>query len=97
MTYTFVGDKDFLDREISKISKSFSSENIVHYNLAEDSINSVIQDLDTVSLFGNKLVIVSNIDLLEDFELLENYLSNPSDNTLILLSEKEKSVTASFP
>ena len=89
MTYTFVGDKDFLNREIIKISKSFSSENIAHYDLTEDSINSVIQDLDTVSLFGNKLVIVSNIDLLEDFELLENYLSNPSDNTLILLSEKE--------
>ncbi len=89
MTYTFIGDKDFLNREISKISKSFSSENIVCYNLVEDSINSVIQDLDTVSLFGNKLVIVSNIDLLEDFDLLENYLSNPSDNTLVLLSEKE--------
>ena len=89
MTYTFVGEKDFLNREISKISKSFSLENIVHYNLEEDSINSVIQDLNTVSLFGKKLVIVNNIDKLEEFDLLEEYLSNPSDNMLILLSEKE--------
>ena len=89
MTYTFVGEKDFLNKEINKISKSFSLENIVHYNLEEDSINSVIQDLNTVSLFGEKLVIVNNIDKLEDTTLLDNYLSNPSDNTLILLSEKE--------
>ena len=89
MTYTFVGEKDFLDREISKISKDFSSENIVNYNLSEDNINSVIQDLNTVSLFGKKLIIVNNIDKLEEFEELENYLSNPSDNVLILLSFKE--------
>ena len=89
MTYTFVGNKDYLDREINKISKSFSAENIVHYNLIDDSINAVIQDLNTVSLFGQKLIIVSNIDKLDDFDLLDNYLSNPSDNTLILSSEKE--------
>ena len=29
MTYTFVGNKDYIDEEINKISKNFSLENIV--------------------------------------------------------------------
>ncbi len=89
MTYTFIGDKDYLGREINKISKSFASENIVHFDLNEDSINMAIQDLNTVGLFGKKLVIVHNIDKLDNSELLIKYLSNQSDNTLLLLSEKE--------
>ena len=89
MTYTFIGDKDYLDREVSKISKSFSAENIVRYDLEDNSIDLVIQDLNTVSLFGNKLIVVNNINKLEDVDLLEKYLNNPSDNTLILLSEQE--------
>lgn len=89
MTYTFVGDKDYLDREVSRIANGFSSENVIHYDLLNNSIDSVIQDLNTVSLFGNKLVIVNNIDKLENSDLLEKYLSNPSDNTLILLANKE--------
>lgn len=89
MTYTFVGDKDYLDREVSRIANGFSSENVIHYDLLNNNIDSVIQDLNTVSLFGNKLVIVNNIDKLENSDLLEKYLSNPSDNTLILLANKE--------
>lgn len=89
MTYTFIGDKDYLVREINKISKSFSIENIVHFDLNEDSINMAIQDLNTVGLFGKKLVIVHNIDKLDDSELLIKYLSNQGDNTLLLLSERE--------
>lgn len=89
MTYTFVGDKDYLDREVSRIANGFSSENVIHYDLLNNSIDFVIQDLNTVSLFGNKLVIVNNIDKLENSDLLEKYLSNPSDNTLILLANKE--------
>ena len=45
MTYTFVGNKDYIDEEISKIRKNFSLENIVTYNLEEDLINKVIEDL----------------------------------------------------
>ena len=89
MTYTFIGEKDYIESEIDKIIKDFSSENIVHYNLEEQSIKSVIEDLDTVSLFGEKLVIADHIEKLEDSELLIKYLDNPSSNTLILTSYKE--------
>ena len=89
MTYTFIGNKDYLNREINKISQSFPLENIVRYNLDEDKISDVVQDLNTVSLFGDKLVIVNNIDKLDDSDLLNKYLSNESNNTLILVSLKE--------
>lgn len=89
MTYTFVGNKDYIDEEINKISKNFSLENIVTYNLEEDLINKVIEDLNTVSLFGEKLIEVFNIDKLEDAEKIIKYLDNQGDNTLVLISYKE--------
>lgn len=89
MTYTFVGNKDYIDEEINKISKNFSLENIVTYNLEEDLVNKVIEDLNTVSLFGEKLIEVFNIDKLEDAEKIIKYLDNQGDNTLILISYKE--------
>ena len=89
MTYTFVGNKDYIDEEINKISKNFSLENIVTYNLEEDLINKVIEDLNTVSLFGEKLIEVFNIDKLEDAEKIIKYLDNQGDNTLVLMSYKE--------
>ena len=89
MTYTFIGDSDFIKKELDKIINSFDSSNIVRYNLEEVSINAVVQDLDTVGLFGYKLVIVNNIDVLDDSDILIKYLDNPSGNTLVLISNKE--------
>lgn len=89
MTYTFIGEKDYINNEINKIAKEFPIENIVHFNLEESSIKAVIEDLDTVSLFGEKLVIAYNINSLEDPEILIKYLDNPSNNTLILTSQTE--------
>ena len=89
MTYTLVGLKDYIDEEINKISKSFIPENIVTYNIETNELEKVIEDLNTVSLFGNKLIIAYNFDKSESFDNLEKYLLNQSDNTLILVSEKE--------
>lgn len=89
VTYTFIGSKNYVNRELNKVVKSFSPENIVRFDLDETNINDIIQELNTVSLFGQKLVIVNNIDKLDNTDILEKYLSNQSDNVLILLSEKE--------
>ncbi|MGM9879330.1 MAG: DNA polymerase III subunit delta [Bacilli bacterium] len=89
MTYTFVGNKDYIDEELVKIKKDFSLENIVIYNLEEDMPKRIIEDLNTVSLFGLKLVIVFNIEKLEDASCFVKYLDNQSDNTLVLISYKE--------
>lgn len=89
MTYTLVGLKDYIDEEINKISKEFALENIVIYNIETNELEKVLEDLNTVSLFGNKLIIAYNFDKSESFDNLEKYLLNQSDNTLILVSEKE--------
>ncbi len=89
MTYTFVGNKDFIKKETEKISEKFNAENITYYNLTEESVDKVIQDLDTVSLFGDKLVIAENIENIDNADILIKYLDNESTNTLILISYKE--------
>lgn len=89
MTYTFIGNKEYIKKEIEKISEKFNIENITHYNLAEESIDKAIQDLDTVSLFGDKLVITENIENIDNADVLIKYLDNESTNTLILISYKE--------
>ena len=89
MTYTFIGEKDYIEKEISKISKNFNQENIVRYNLEDTSINKAIEDLNTISLFGDKLIIASPIDKIESTDSLIEYLNNEGSNTLILISFKE--------
>ena len=89
MTYTFIGNKEYIKKEIEKISEKFNIENITHYNLTEESIDKAIQDLDTVSLFGDKLVITENIENIDNADVLIKYLDNESTNTLILISYKE--------
>ena len=42
MTYTFVGNKDFIKKETEKISEKFNAENITYYNLTEESVDKVI-------------------------------------------------------
>ena len=89
MTYTFIGEKDYIQKEIDKLSKSFNSENIVTYDIDNTDIKKVIEDLNTISLFGDKLVIANNIDKVTDPLPLVKYLEYESDNTLILVSLKE--------
>lgn len=89
MTYTFIGEKDYIQKEVSKISKVFNQENIARYNLEEININKVIEDLNTISLFGDKLILASSIDKIENPDSLIEYLNNEGSNTLILISFKE--------
>ena len=49
----------------------------------------VLEDLNTVSLFGDKFITVKNIDNFDDIDSLEKYLDNPSSNTLVFISYKE--------
>lgn len=89
MTYTLVGNKDYIDEKIHKISKDFNEENTVTYNLQEIPFFKVIEDLNTVSLFGKKLIKAEYLENIEEIENIEKYLQNESDNTLVLISYKE--------
>lgn len=87
MIYTLVGNKDYVLEEIDKIVGD--SSNIISYDLEECSIKDAIIDLDTVSLFGKKIVKVFGLDKIDDSDFLIKYLDNALDNVLILVSYKE--------
>ena len=89
MTYTLVGNKDYIDEKLHKISKDFNEENTVTYNLQEIPFFKVIEDLNTISLFRKKLIKAEYLENIEEIENIEKYLQNESDNTLVLISYKE--------
>ena len=89
MTYTFLGNKDFVTKEINNLLKDYNEEEISYYDLSYFSIKEVIEDLNTISLFGKKIVIVYNLDKLDNDDLLLEYLNNEGDNVLVLTSYKE--------
>ena len=91
MNYTFLGNKDFVTKEINDLIKDYNDEEIGYYNLEEDSIDRVLEDISTVSLFGKKIVVVYNLDKLKDDKDLINYLNSDTDdnNILVLSSYKE--------
>lgn len=87
MIYYVVGEESLVKKKIKEIleeegiTSSFSS-----YNFEEDSIKEALIDLNTYDLFASKkAVIVYNLLKIDDEQALEKYLSNPSENVLILI------------
>ena len=64
MTYLFYESIDYLiNEEINKIIAKYKIDDISisRYNMEKDSIDDILEDASTVSLFSNqKLVIVTN-------------------------------------
>lgn len=86
MTYTFLGEKDVVTKEINKIISKYTD--IVYYDLEEDSISKVLEDVNTISMFSKRVVIALNINEIKDVYDISLYLDNPGDNVLILCSYK---------
>lgn len=91
MVYTFLGNKDFIKKEVDKLLNDYTSEQISTYDLNnnEISFNDILLDINTYSLFDKKIVLIYNFDKLDNMDLLISYLENPGDNTLVLISYKE--------
>ena len=102
MNYLLYGTEKFLiDKEIKNIiSKNKVDEiNISKYDLEINSLNEILDDANTVSLFSNnKLIIVENAYIfsrvqnkkIDNIEILENYLKNSSDTIIIFINNNEK-------
>ena len=99
--YVIASQDDFLIRKnIEKIKSKLVGFEEVSYDLKEDSITRVIEDLDTFNfLVSGKIVVAHNAYLLtsekpknaieQNPEILEKYIKNPnSDNVLILTCKK---------
>ena len=102
MNYLLYGTEKFLiDKEVKNIiSKNNIEEiNISKYDLELNSLNEILDDANTVSLFSNnKLIIVDNAYIfsrvinkkIDNIESLENYLKNNSDTIIIFINNNEK-------
>ena len=101
MNYLLYGKERFLiEQEIKKIINKEKIEeiNISKYDLDIDTIKSVIDDANTISLFSNnKLIIVDNAYIFsrtnkkcDDIEILEEYLKNKNDTIIIFIDNSEK-------
>ena len=103
--YLFYGLEQYLiDKEIKKVilDNKIDDINIVHYDLENTKIEDIIEDLSSVSLFGEKKLIIvdnayiftgtTNKKLLEqNTDILEKFLKNNNcDNIVIFNILKEK-------
>lgn len=87
-------DKIVIDSKISKILSEISSKEreIIKYDMAETTISSVIEELDTYNFLSVcKVVICYNCTFIDkepnkELKLLKKYLENPSDNYLVMIS-----------
>ena len=98
--YLLYGLEDYLiQEEINKITEKEQIEeiNINKYNLENSTIDNIIEDATTISLFQDKkLIIVENAYIFsgttnkklpeQNIDLLLEYLSKPNPNTILIFA-----------
>lgn len=88
MIYLLIGEESIIKKQIKDIivKNNIDFNSVINYDLENDNIKNVIEDLNTYNLFGDKkIVIVKNINKLDD-EMIIEYLNNPSSNILVFIS-----------
>ena len=98
MLYLLYGTKTFLmEEQLKKITKDFEKINISKYDLNNDNAVDIIDDAQTISLFGDKkLIIADNANVFtgttsKDAEIIEAYLNKPNDlTTLVFIVNSDK-------
>lgn len=97
MIYVLYGlEKILINRELDKIieANKLSSDSIIKYDLDETSLNFILDDAETYSLFDeNKIIIVENAYIFtgkkgpeQNIANLEKYLANPNPSTVLIFS-----------
>lgn len=89
-------DKVVIDSKISKIRSEIKEKKleIIKYDMTDTSISAVVEELDTFNFLSNcKMIICYNCSFIEgevnkELKYLKEYLTNPSDNYLIMISSK---------
>lgn len=88
MIYYLVGEESLIKKKINDIinDENITSNSISKYDLSYDSISSVLEDINTYSLFADKkCIIVYNLLKIDNEEEIIKYINSPSDNILILI------------
>ena len=92
-------NQTLINKEIDKITKNIKGEfELIKYDLEINTIDDVIESLDTYGLFSNKKIVLAyNPPFLvqkqeDNLDKFFKYLDNPSDNILILITPKINNV-----
>ena len=81
-----------LKEQINFLTKDIDKENITYFDLSIDSLKDILSDSSYSSLFDDKkAIIVYNASIFgtkyeykDDLALLERYLNNPNENTILI-------------
>lgn len=91
MVYLFYGIKEYkINEHIKKICNNIDEININKYDLNDADIKDVLEDAKTISMFGDKkIVIIDNALMFSGSsslgsEEVENYLNNINENTILI-------------
>ena len=96
--FLFYGLEQFLiDIEVSKITNNIDNINIVKYDLEDTSINKIIEDASTLSLFEEKKIIIVNNAYIftgstskkqveQNTKMLEDYMNSSNPNTILIFT-----------
>ena len=94
LIYIYKGKNTYLNQlEINKKVSTFDIDpfNINRYDLIENKSNDVLEELQTISLFSDrKIVIVKHIEEIENlsdkaFTMWEKYFKNPNPDVVLLI------------
>ena len=91
-------DKGVINNEIDKILKDINSNDITRYSMDAIDIDTIITDVSTISMFGDKrVVIVDNAYIfmanknIDNINILEEYIKNTNiNNYLIFITYNDK-------
>ena len=88
MVYTLVGEKSLIEEEIIKLLKEYESSDVSRYNMEDISVKKVLEDVNTISFFGKRVVIADSREKMSKSDSVIKYWENPGENILILTSLK---------
>lgn len=104
MNYLLYGTENFLiEEEIKKIINNENIEeiNVSKYDLSNNTIKTILEDANTVSLFSSKkLIIIDNSFIFsrvqnkkcDDVDLLESYLKEKNENCIIIFVNRNEKI-----
>lgn len=98
MVYLLYGTKEFgINEEVKKLCNNIDKFNISKYDLNNDMLSLALQDTETISLFGDKkIVIIDNANMFtgkssDGVDKIEKCLNNLNENvTIIFIVHEEK-------
>ncbi len=96
--YLFLGEEKYLKQEIINLLKkkiittSFSNDfNFNHFYSYDIELGRIVDVCNTLPVFSEKrMVVVDDIDNYKSLKILENYISSPSINTVLILNTNER-------